>query len=133
MKFDLAAVRKIVEENNSRFTRAHVTGDAAVIDNMFTVDAKCLPPESEPVIGRAAIAKLTAQYIAFGISEFREETTDFCGNEDLVVDQGNYVMIYGKEKTMEKGKYVNVWKKEDGTWKIYANIWNSNAAPAPAK
>ena len=42
-------------------------------------------------------------------------------------------MIYGKEKTMEKGKYVNVWKKEDGTWKIYANIWNSNAAPAPAK
>ena len=44
MKFDLAAVRKIVEENNSRFTRAHVTGDAAVIDNMFTVDAKCLHP-----------------------------------------------------------------------------------------
>lgn len=133
MNFDLAAMRKVIEENNNRFTKAHVTGDAPLIDNMFTRDAKVLPPESPPVIGRAAIAKLTADYISFGISEFTEETTDFYGNENLLVDQGNYVMIYGKEKTVEKGKYLNVWKKEDGTWKIYSNIWNTNAPAAPAK
>jgi len=133
MKFDLAAMRKVIEENNSRFTKAHVTGDAPLIDNMFTRDAKVLPPQSPPVIGREAIAKLTADYIAFGISEFTEETTDFYGNENLLIDQGNYVMVYGKEKTVEKGKYVNVWKKEDGSWKIYSNIWNTNAPTAPAK
>ena len=110
-----------------------MTGDAPLIDNMFTRDAKVLPPESPPVIGRTAIAKLTADYIAFGITEFTEETTDFYGNDDLLIDQGNYVMVYGKEKTVEKGKYVNVWKKEDGSWKIYSNIWNTNAPAAPAK
>lgn len=130
---DLAAMRKVIEENNDRFTKAHVTGDAPLIDNMFTRDAKVLPPESPPVIGRTAIAKLTADYIAFGITEFTEETTDFYGNDDLLIDQGNYVMVYGKEKTVEKGKYVNVWKKEDGSWKIYSNIWNTNAPAAPAK
>jgi ketosteroid isomerase-like protein len=133
MNSDLAAMRKVIEENNARFTRAHVTGDGPLIDNMFTQDAKVLPPEAEPVVGRSAISKLTSQYIAFGITEFREETTDFYGNEDLLIDQGNYVMVYGKDKTLEKGKYVNVWKKEDGTWKIYSNIWNTNAPPAPAK
>jgi ketosteroid isomerase-like protein len=129
----LVARRGLIEENNSRFTKAHVTGDHAVIDGMFTRDAKVLPPDSEPVIGRDAIAKLTKQYIEFGITEFREETTDFYGTEDLLVDQGSYVMVYGKDKTMEKGKYLNVWKREEGTWKIYSNIWNSNGPTAPAK
>jgi ketosteroid isomerase-like protein len=131
--FDLAAMRKVIEENNLRFTRAHVTGDQALIDAMFTQDARSLPPESEPVIGRAAISKLTADYIAFGVAEFSEETTDFYGNEELLIDQGNYVMVYGKDKTTEKGKYLNVWKQEGGTWKIYSNVWNTNAPPTPAK
>ena len=133
MNFDLALMKKVIQENNNRFTKAHVTGDGPLIDSMFTRDAKVLPPESEPIIGRAAIAKLTADYIAYGITEFREETTDFYGNEELLIDQGNYVMVYGKEKTIEKGKYVNVWKKEDGIWKIYSNIWNTNTPPKPAK
>jgi ketosteroid isomerase-like protein len=131
--FDLAAARKVIDENNARFTKAHVTGDGKLIDSMFTRDARSLPPESEPVIGVAAISKLTAQYLASGVSEFSEVTTDFYGNEDLLIDQGDYVMVYGKEKTREKGKYVNVWKKEDGVWKIYSNIWNTNAPAAPAK
>lgn len=130
--FDLAAARKVIEENNNRFTRAHVTGDNATIDTMFTRDAKVLPPGADPVIGRAAIAELTSRYIAAGVTEFREETTDFYGNEEILIDQGDYVMVYGKEKTLERGKYLNVWKKEDGTWKIYSNIWNTNAPAAPA-
>jgi ketosteroid isomerase-like protein len=102
---DLAAMRKAIEEKNALFTRAHVTGDQALIDAMFTEDAKSLPPESEPEIGRAAISKLTADYIACGVAEFSEESTDLYGNEELLIDQGNYVMVYGKDKTTGKGKY----------------------------
>ena len=42
----------------SQFTLAHVTGDSASIDDMFTHDAKVLPPNVDPVVGRAAIADL---------------------------------------------------------------------------
>jgi ketosteroid isomerase-like protein len=131
--FDLAAARRVIEENNRRFTKAHVTGDGAAIDGMFTADARVLPPESEAAIGRAAIAKLTQQYLDAGVSEFEEETIDIQGNEDFLVDQGNYRMVYGKDKTVERGKYLNVWKKEGGIWKIYSNIWNTTAAPGTAK
>ncbi len=130
---DLVAMKKLIEDNNSRFTKAHVAGDNAVINNMFTEDAKVLPPESQPVIGRSAIAKLTKQYIEYGITEFREESTDFYGGGDILIDQGNYLMVYGKDKTRETGKYVNIWKKEGGTWKIYSNIWNTNTPATPAK
>ena len=45
---------------------------------------------------------------------------------DLLIDQGNYTMTYGPDSTFEKGKYINVWKKVDGQWKIYSNMWNTN-------
>lgn len=130
--FNLAEARKLIEANNARFTAAHVAGDQATIDNMFTADAKCLPPGAEPVIGRDAIAALTKDYLKYGVFEFSEETTDFYGDGDLLIDQGNYVMVYGSNRTRETGKYLNVWKQEAGKWKIYSNIWNANAPAAPA-
>ena len=76
---------------------------------------------------------MTVEYLKSGIKEFREETTDFYGNEEFLIDQGNYVVTYGPDSTVERGKYLNVWKQENGTWKIHTNIWNTSAPPAAAK
>ena len=43
------------------------------------------------------------------IKEFREKTTAFYGNEDYLIDEGTYYLRYGKDNTVEKGKYINVW------------------------
>jgi len=126
--FDVTVIKKIIEEKNDQFTKAHITGqkDSVVMVNYFTQDAKIFPPNSDAMIGQPAIAMLTSQYMKFEISEFREETTAFYGNQDYLIDEGNYFMIYGEDNIMEKGKYLNVWKKEDGDWKVYSNIWNTN-------
>jgi hypothetical protein len=75
--FDLAAMRSKIESRNRAFTNAHVIGDSAATINIFAEDARVLPPNSAPVIGRRAIAELNAQYLAAGITEFREETIEF--------------------------------------------------------
>jgi ketosteroid isomerase-like protein len=131
--FDLSAMRTIIEAQNERFTRAHVAGDIATIDAMFTRDARSFPPGADAAIGLAAIHALTAEYLKAGVAEFREDTTDFYGNQDLLIDAGTYEMTYGADRVVERGKYLNVWKQEDGAWKIHANIWNTNPAPAPAQ
>jgi ketosteroid isomerase-like protein len=131
--FDLSAMRKAIEAQNDRFTKAHVAGDIAAIDAMFTRDAKSFPPGADAAVGLAAIHELTVEYLKAGVSEFREVTTDFYGTQDLLVDAGTYVMTYGADKVTERGKYLNVWKQEDGAWKIHANIWNTNSVPAPVK
>ena len=132
-RFDLAAMRTMIEEKNGLFTRAHVEGNVATIDAMFTRDAKSFPPGAEAVVGPAALHDFTMEYLKAGIKEFREETTDFYGNEELLIDEGTYVVTYGADNTVERGKYLNVWKQEDGTWKIHANIWNTTPSPAAAK
>ncbi len=122
--FDIAAVAKTLAQQNERYTRAHVAGDVAAIDAMFTRDASCFPPGVEALIGGAAIHDLTVEYVAGGVKRFRMDTMRCYGNEVLVVEQGTYVMTYGPDDVVERGKYLNVWKVEDGAWKIHANIWN---------
>lgn len=128
--FDLVATRRLIEQQNERFTKAHLTGDSAAIDAMFTPDASSFPPGANAAIGLPAIHALTMDYLEAGITEFREETTALYGNAEYVIDEGTYVMTYGPNHVTERGKYVNVWKQVNGSWKIRSNIWNTNA-PEP--
>ena len=131
--FDVAAMKQIIKEKTNRFTQAHIIGDTTFLNNIVTQDAKAYPPNSDAVIGRAAIAALNSQWVSFDIKEFREETMDFYGNEDYLIDEGTYYLRYGKDNTIDKGKYMNVWKHVDGDWKIYSNMWNTSMPAVPAE
>ena len=128
--FDLNATRDVITQQNERFTKAHVTGDIATIDSMFAWDAKSFPPGGDAVTGLQAMHDFTVEYIKAGISEFREETTDFYGNAEYVIDAGTYIVTYGPDHVTERGKYLNVWTPVNGSWKIKSNMWNADA-PAP--
>ena len=69
--FDLVATRRLIEQQNERFTKAHLTGDSATIDAMFTPDAKSFPPGANAAIGLPAIHALTMDYLEAGVTEFR--------------------------------------------------------------
>ena len=126
--FDLSAAKSEIQQMNNAFTKAHVNGekDSLTMVNYYTQDAKIFPPNADPVIGKQAISELTSIYMKYPISEFSEQTTAFYGNEEYLIDEGTYIMSYGKNNTIEKGKYLNVWKKEGGKWKVFSNIWNAN-------
>jgi ketosteroid isomerase-like protein len=130
--FDITAMKKIIKEKNDQFTKAHITGDSTFLLNIFTQDARAFAPNADVVKGRAALAVVNSQYLNMEIKEFLEETTDFYGNEDYLIDEGSYHIRYGKDNTIDNGKYLNVWKKEDGDWKLYANIWNTNMPATPS-
>ena len=127
--FDLAATRELIAQQNQHFTEAHITGDVAAIDAMFAPDARSYPPGAPAAIGLPAIHALTVDFLRAGITEFHEETTAFYGNAEYAIDEGIYVLRYGGGVT-ERGKYVNVWKQVNGTWRIQANIWNTDP-PVP--
>ena len=69
-------------------------------------DAKSFPPGAVAVIGIPALHDFTVDYLKAGLTEFREETTDFYGNAEYVVDAGTYVVTYGPNHVTERGKYL---------------------------
>jgi len=52
----------------------------------------------------------------------------------MVNEVGSYSMTDKKGKEIDKGKYIVLWKMEDGKWKIHRDVFNSDMPPmAPTK
>jgi ketosteroid isomerase-like protein len=49
----------------------------------------------------------------------------------LAFEVGTYAMKLKDGTVADRGKYVVVWLKEDGKWKLHRDIWNTSL-PAPA-
>lgn len=123
---DTAAIKQAIREKTNRFTQAHITGDTAFLNSIFASDARILAPNYGMATGRMAIAALNAQWVGYGIKEFREESFAFYGEGNYFIDEGNYTLRFGPDNQLDMGKYMNVWKKENGDWKIGSNIWNTS-------
>ena len=124
--FDIKTAKEEIQKKTNLFTQAHIIKDTAYLNNTFCDDAKVFPPNNDLVSGRKAIAQLNFDWVNYGVYEFKEVTTSFYGNQDYLIDEGEYFLVYGKEKTIDKGKYINIWKNVKGEWKLFSNIWNSN-------
>jgi len=130
---DAAAMKKIVEERNLVYDKAFVDKDSVTVMEHFTEDARAFPSNSEQVIGKSNIAPLISAFLKFGVKKFTDETTRVIGAGDYIIEEGNYFLGGDNESTLDKGKYICVWKKEDGKWRVCSNMWNTNLALAAEK
>ena len=122
--FDFDAASEVITAKTQQFTESHITGDLEFLDNVFTEDARAYPPGSDKIATQADISAVNAQYVnEYGVAEFTEVSTNRYGGPDFVVDEGTYTMTYGPDNTSEAGHYINIWKRVDGDWKLFANMW----------
>ncbi len=52
---------------------------------------------------------------------------DVTGSGDYAVETGKWVAT-SDGKHLDHGQYLTFYKKADGGWKIYRDIWNSSMA-----
>jgi ketosteroid isomerase-like protein len=67
--------------------------------------------------------------IRAGIKEMNFVTTDVTGNSSFIIETGSYEMKDNNKNLVDKGKYVVVWQKRNGEWKLYRDI-GSTSMPA---
>jgi ketosteroid isomerase-like protein len=80
-------------------------------------------------VGRENIQRAISGIINSGVTKIDIKTKAVFGTEDLLAEEGE-VTIYVKDKAVAEGKYIVLWKKVDGKWKLFRDIANSNS---PAK
>ncbi len=124
--FDLDAAKNVIQLKNKQFTDAHITGDVDFLNSVFAKDAKVMAPNADVVTGRSAIEEVNREWVSYGIKEFDEVSAAIYGDGSYLIDEGTYHLVYGDDDAFDEGKYVNVWKMEDGEWKMYTNIWNTS-------
>ena len=116
--------RRAVEATVHRYVEATNSGDAEALAQLYEDDAVLLPPDHQPVEGRAAIGEFWRQ----GTDEGLEVTTlrlDVDGGIGYLVAQ--YTLPETDEEPADSGKTVMCLKRQqDGSWKVTADIWNSS-------
>lgn len=124
--FNVEEAKAEIREKTNRFTAAHISKDTAFLNDIFTAGATIYPPNAEAVTGLTAIAQLNWDWVNYGIYEFDEVSGKMYGNGEYMIDEGTYFLRYGEENITDRGKYINIWKKDNGEWRIISNIWNTS-------
>lgn len=128
---DAQAIRTALEDINTQWAAGAIAGDAAAVASLYSEDAIIFPPNTERVIGRAAIeAGLTTMWE--GVTTTSEDITI----DDLVIAESgeiavvlgtyNSTALVGEETIESTGKYMAVAKNVHGEWKLIRDVWNSD-------
>jgi ketosteroid isomerase-like protein len=125
-KFDLTIAKAEIEEANKNVMTMVASGDSIGLANAFTIDAKLMSAGAPSLIGRSAIQTALSGIIKAGITGVEHRTENVYGTEDLIAEEGEITLFAG-EDTVSVNKYIVLWKKEDGKWKLFRDIFNSNS------
>jgi len=122
-------VPAVIKANNKALGKAVAAGDAAGLARMYTRKAVLMPPNSKAAKGHKAIAAFWQGAMNAGVkgAVLRSTSVEVLGT--TAVEAGVATLKGDKGVVLDQCKYVVVWKKEDGAWKLHFDIFNSNNAP----
>jgi len=138
---------------NEQFVEAFKTRDFSAVANMFTDDAVMLPPRRNIITGKSKIQSFWTRSKRLHELKFDTDSVTTLGG-DVVREIGTLRMLVGRggggrasEDDIDAssdqaergkirevlGKYVFVWRKVGGDWKLETSIWNRNRPSTPSR
>ena len=124
--FDLAEAKTAIETAGETFVIALNRGDSITLSNCYTTDAKMMGPNAKAVIGRTEIRKIFSSWIKAGMPTFTMKTIDIWGNEDMMAAEEEWAFSDKDGKILDSGKSIELFKMEDGKWRMYRDCYNSD-------
>lgn len=117
-------VRAAIEAGNRAFVAAFKRGDAAALAQLYTEDAKVIAPGEPVARGRAAIAAAWQKSIDAGFRDLALDTAEVDASGELASETGT-VRLVARDGSVTSARYVVVWKRDGGLWKLHRDIWNA--------
>ncbi|TDE27993.1 MULTISPECIES: YybH family protein [Flavobacterium] len=134
--FDKVAAMQAIEKENKIFTDAFNKGDTINAVNGYAADAKFMPPNQKAASGRKDIQSTLAGFIKAGAGGLSIKPVEVWGDENMLTVEEEWSMTDKDGKEVDRGKALELWKMEDGKWKLFRDIFNSDLpcmAPPPSK
>ena len=126
---DLAADERAIRELAARWQKALLDRDAATQASMFADDGVSYHDGQEPLVGPAAILEWEKNAVTRHPKAKITSTTKelrIAAAGDLAVQAGEGQLTdlgeNGEDHTVRRQRFVTVWKKVDGRWKVAHDI-----------
>ena len=131
---DPAAEEQKIRALDQQWIAAVAAKDAGAVANFYASDGAMLSAGAPIANGTDAIAAAWKGLLALKNVNltFAPTKVTIAAAGDLAYEVGTYALGFDGSTgpVKDQGKYVVVWKKVDGTWKVAADIYNTDL-PAP--
>lgn len=114
----ISTLEKEIELRLREYENYLKNGDSIALGNMYMDDAEIIPS----IVGREHIIRIFSRMIQDSTTG-AFKTTNLWGNDELLVEEGSGVWSHKNGGVLSSGKYLLVWKKDDGKWKILRDTW----------
>jgi uncharacterized protein (TIGR02246 family) len=121
-----AKTKAAIEAADRNWMTAFKNADATALAGLYTARGQLLPANSDIVEGTDAIRNFWKSVIDMGIKDAVLETVEVEEHGDTAIEVGRYRLLVANGTVADVGKYVVVWKKDDGTWRLHRDIWTTN-------
>ncbi len=122
IEVDIATLEKEIESRLRDYESHLKNGDAIALGAMYMENAEIMPS----TVGRKNITKAFGGMIRDSITGASFKTTHLWGNDELLVEDGTGTWFHTNGKALGSGRYLLVWKKDEGKWKILRDTWFPN-------
>ena len=113
---------------NKKFMSAFEQGDASGIAALYTEDGQLLPPGSDIISGHTNITAYWKGAMHMGVKKVLLETLELDSLGDVAIEIGRANLYSESGDKIDNPKFMIVWKREEGEWKLHRDIWNSDIA-----
>jgi ketosteroid isomerase-like protein len=130
-QLDTDALRAALQNADAAWARTAGKGDADAFTSFVAEDGSILPPNVAILSDKNAIKNWVAQLMAVpGYAlDWQVTSADVSKSGELGYTVGTYELSVNDangKPIPDMGKYVTVWRMQDGEWKVVADIFNSD-------
>ncbi|TQV78566.1 YybH family protein [Denitrobaculum tricleocarpae] len=119
-------MREDIEAVDREFEAAMKAGNALGLAGVYTTTGQALPPNAATVSGKEDIAAFWQGAIDMGVTGVELESVELEELGDTAIQVGHFTLKTADGSVADNGKYIVIWKQEDGAWKWHRDIWNSS-------
>ena len=112
---------------NRKFETAMGAADAVGLASVYTSNGNALPPNGTTVSGTHAIREFWQGVIDMGIAGVELKTVELDELGSTAIEVGEFALKTAEGAVADSGKYIVIWKMEDGEWRWHHDIWNSSS------
>jgi ketosteroid isomerase-like protein len=130
-----AEEEKSLKEADIAWSNAAEKKDVDSVAGFMAEDGSTLPPNAPEIKGHEAVKKGWADLLALKDSNIKWAPTlvQVADSGEIGYTSGTWSMAWTGdrgEKLTDNGKYLEVWKKVDGKWKCYLDMYSSDKPAA---
>lgn len=124
--------RDQIDEAAKTWIKAFEARDAGRVSSVYGEDGMILPPNVDVIQGTEGIMNFFKGMLDTGA------TLQLENQETLVDGKLGYRMglykVFAKDGAMlDRGKYMEVWRKQDDKWWLYRDTWNTSLPASAAE